>query len=86
MVQAVAQAGKAADLVMEPSRQAVADPRARAGDRAPARARDGTGRVMRFYLGTHKDNWLWSPAADLPLFVSHSALADYRSLRAATCS
>ena len=37
-----------------------------------------------FYLGTHMANWLWSPAADFPLFVSHRRLAKLRTLRSAT--
>jgi hypothetical protein len=39
---------------------------------------------MRFYLGTHHPDWLWSPAANYPLFVSHRALARVRKLRPAT--
>ena len=41
---------------------------------------------MRFYLGTHKPAWLWDLAANFPLFVSHRALAEYRTLRPATHS
>lgn len=38
-----------------------------------------------FYLGTHRPGWLWNPGVDGPLFVSHRALARYRTLRPATC-
>jgi hypothetical protein len=37
-----------------------------------------------FYLGTHKPRWLWEPAADFPLFVSHRTLRHYRKLRPGT--
>jgi hypothetical protein len=37
-----------------------------------------------FYLGTHAAGWLWDPAADFPLFVSHRRLARHKALRPAT--
>lgn len=37
-----------------------------------------------FYLGTHLPGWLWDPAADFPLFVSHRRLARCATLRPAT--
>jgi hypothetical protein len=37
-----------------------------------------------FYLGTHCASWLWDPAADFPLFVSHRRLAKYKTLHPAT--
>lgn len=40
---------------------------------------------MRFYLGTHKPNWLWETAG-IPLFVSHRALARLKSYRARAIS
>jgi hypothetical protein len=39
---------------------------------------------LHFYLGTHMTGWLWDPAADFPLFVSHRRLAGVRKLRPAT--
>jgi hypothetical protein len=39
---------------------------------------------VRFYLGCHHPDWLWSQAARFPLFVSHRALARARTLRPAT--
>jgi len=44
---------------------------------------DGPGGT-RFYLGTHKPRWLWDPAADFPLFVSHRTLRAYAVLKPAT--
>lgn len=36
---------------------------------------------MRFFLGTHRDNWLTDPRfADVPLFVSHRRLKDRKRL------
>jgi hypothetical protein len=37
-----------------------------------------------FYLGTHRPNWLWDPAADFPMCVSHNTLAPILSLRPST--
>jgi hypothetical protein len=37
-----------------------------------------------YYLTTHHPGWLWDPAADFPLFVSHRRLMTYRTLRPAT--
>ena len=37
-----------------------------------------------FYLGTHRAYWLWDPAADFPMFVSHGALRDYKTLKPST--
>lgn len=39
----------------------------------------------RCYLGTHQPHWLWDPAADFPLFVSHRTLSRYKTLRWSTC-
>lgn len=39
---------------------------------------------LAFYTGTHLPNWLWTPAADFPLFVSHRRLARYKTLRPST--
>jgi hypothetical protein len=41
---------------------------------------------MKFYLGSHHPSWLWDAAADIPLFVSHRALARLKTLKPATCS
>lgn len=38
----------------------------------------------RFYTGSHQPHWLWSPAADFPLFVSHRALSRVKNLRPST--
>ena len=37
----------------------------------------------QLYTGTHLPHWLWSGAADFPLFVSHRRLARYKTLRPA---
>jgi hypothetical protein len=37
-----------------------------------------------FYLGTHCEAWLWAPAADFPLFVSHRRLARRKTLHPST--
>jgi hypothetical protein len=36
-----------------------------------------------FYLTTHMPGWLWNPAVDFPLFISHSRLRPYKTLRPA---
>jgi hypothetical protein len=38
----------------------------------------------RFWLGTHKPHWLWTPAADFPLFVSYRRLLDKATWRPST--
>jgi hypothetical protein len=40
--------------------------------------------IATFYTGTHHENWLWDPAADFPLFVSHRRLARRKALKPAT--
>lgn len=40
--------------------------------------------MTHFYLGCHQPGWLWDPAADFPLFVSHGRLAAYRTLKRST--
>jgi hypothetical protein len=37
-----------------------------------------------FYLGTHRAYWLWDPAVDFPLFISHGALRGYKTLKPST--
>ena len=37
-----------------------------------------------FYLGCHQPGWLWNPAADFPLFVSHRTLRAYKTLKPST--
>ena len=32
--------------------------------------------MTQFWLGTHKPHWLWTPEADVPLFVSYRRLLD----------
>jgi hypothetical protein len=39
---------------------------------------------LTFYLGSHQPHWLWEPAADFPLFVSHRALSRCKTLRPST--
>jgi hypothetical protein len=43
-----------------------------------------TSPAIRFYLGSHMANWLWDPAADFAMFVSHRTLAGYKRLRPST--
>jgi hypothetical protein len=38
----------------------------------------------QLYTGTHMPGWLWSGAADFPLFVSHRRLGKYKKLRPAS--
>lgn len=38
----------------------------------------------QFYLTTHHPSWLWNPAANFPLFVSHRALSRVRTLQRST--
>lgn len=40
--------------------------------------------MTRFWLGTHKPHWLWTPEADVPLFVSYRRLLDKARWRPST--
>lgn len=40
--------------------------------------------TCHFYLGSHQPHWLWTPAADFPMFVGHRALSRYKTFQPST--